>query len=184
MKRSVGMFTRLKGNLKALRKDESGFTAVEFALVAMPFVMLILGVIQIALFYFTTFSLENALERAAREIRTGQAQSQSIDAQAFKDKVCANMPGFADCAGHVRVDVRSFGSFSGIQGNTPPGLDGEGNLGSNFNFAPGQGGDVVLVTAFYEWTLTKYIPFLELGNMAGGSRLIQAAVAFRNEPFN
>lgn len=184
MSRKVYMFARLRGNLHTLRKDESGFTAVEFALVAVPFLMLLMGIIQIALYYFTTFSLENAVERAAREIRTGQVQTQSIDAQAFKQKVCEYMPGFAKCASQVRVDVRSFSSFGGIQGNTPPGLDGDGNLGSNFTFAPGSGGDVVLVTAFYEWTLTKVIPFLELGNMAGGSRLIQAAVAFRNEPFN
>ena len=184
MSRKVGVFARVKGRLLAFRDDESGFTAVEFALIALPFLMLIMGVIQIALFYFTTFSLESAVERAAREIRTGQAQSQAIDQAAFKQKVCEYMPGFANCDAHVRVDVRSFSSFGGIQGNTPPGLDGGGNLGSNFTYSPGSGGDVVLVTAFYEWEMTKMIPFIDLGDMANGSKLIQAATAFRNEPFN
>ena len=55
-------------------RDERGFTAVEFAMVAMPFLMLLFGTIGIGLFFFTTFSLENAVEQASRQIRTGQAQ--------------------------------------------------------------------------------------------------------------
>ncbi|MGE0204984.1 MAG: TadE/TadG family type IV pilus assembly protein [Hyphomicrobiaceae bacterium] len=177
---------RVVAKVGAFKKDRSGFTAIEFAMVVIPFMMLVFGIINIGLFYFTTFSLENALERAARLVRTGQAQSgqQPMTAEDFKQAVCGRMPSFVDCSGKLRVDVRSFPSFSSIQGNEPPGLDGSGNLGTGFSFTPGSGGDVVLVTAFYEWDMTKLMPFISLGNMASGARLIQAATAFRNEPFN
>ena len=54
--------------------DESGFTAVEFAIVAMPFVMLLFGILSVCLYFFTNFTMENAVWQAARAIRTGQFQ--------------------------------------------------------------------------------------------------------------
>jgi hypothetical protein len=41
----------------------------------------------------------------------------------------------------------------------------------------------VLVTAFYEWELANYLPFLKVGQMSNGSRLVRASTAFKNEPF-
>jgi hypothetical protein len=42
----------------------------------------------------------------------------------------------------------------------------------------------VLIWVCYEWSLASKIPYLNLGNMGNGSRLIQAATTFRTEPFN
>ena len=65
---------RLRRRLRRLRADQSGFTAVEFAAVALPFVMLLFGTISVCLFYFTNFTMENAVWQASRAIRTGQFQ--------------------------------------------------------------------------------------------------------------
>jgi Flp pilus assembly protein TadG len=187
------MVSRSKGNvlsplklatrpLKRWRKDEQGFTAVEFGMVALPFLMLLFGIIEIGLLYFTTFSLENATEQAARLIRTGQAKTGNVDKAAFKTEVCNRVAVFADCTGKLRVDVQSFPNFAGIA--PPNGLAG-GNLvtDGSTQYGIGNGGDVVLVTAFYQWDMTSIIPFLNLSNMNGNARLIQASAVFRNEPF-
>lgn len=170
------------GRLKNLRKNENGFTAVEFAMVVGPFIALLFGIIEVALVYFATFTLENAVEQAARMIRTGQIQMGGFSASAFKTKVCDQAAGFMDC-NKLRVDVRSFGTFGGV---TPPNaFDANGNLKANFEqFSAGNGGDVVLVTVYYEWDLVAKIPGVGLGNMPSGARLIQASVAFKNEPFD
>ncbi len=64
--------------LSRWRADASGATAIEFGIVALPFSMFAYGIILIGLYFFTTFSLENALERASRLIRTGQAQKMNM----------------------------------------------------------------------------------------------------------
>src|ERR1700730_8357794 len=102
------------------RKDESGATAVEFAIVALPFVMLLFGVMTICLYFFTYFSLENATWDAARAIRTGQVQ-QSLGAYAgkvtvqerqteFRAALCHYAPAVINC-GNAVVIVQSNASF-------------------------------------------------------------------------
>jgi hypothetical protein len=48
----------------------------------------------------------------------------------------------------------------------------------------GGASSVVLVTACYRWDLAKVLPFLMLGNMQGGSSLIQGVSTFRSEPYS
>src|SRR6185503_7883153 len=97
------------------RKDDSGVTALEFALVAMPFVLLLFGIMSVCLFYFANFSIENAVWQAARAIRTGQMQSSqgaysgaTTDAdrkQLFKKALYAAAPTFLDCNSKAVVIV-------------------------------------------------------------------------------
>jgi hypothetical protein len=52
------------------------------------------------------------------------------------------------------------------------------------NFQPGDAGDVVVVRAFYTWPMLTPTVGTTFSNMAGGKRLLEASIAFRNEPFN
>ena len=172
------------GFLNRFRKNEDGVYAVEFALVGIPFVMLLFGIIVIGLYFFVTFSLENAVERAGRMIRTGQAQVANMTTDQFKDEVCSHTVSLIDCTGKVRVNVASWNSFGAI---TPPSCtDAGGDLIPEppVGAVPGDAGDVVLITVCYEWELAGQLPFLEVGKMANGSALIQASTTFRTEPFN
>lgn len=166
------------------RTDENGFTAVEFAMVAMPFFMLLFGIMAVGLIFFTTFALENAVEESARLIRTGQAQESGMTATQFKSEVCSRAPRYVDCNGKIRVNVQSFSDFSDI---VPPScLDAGGNLvpAASTVFHPGAVSEVVLVTVCYEWELAGKIPFLQLGSLSNGAALIQASTTFRTEPYS
>ncbi|MBI1386395.1 MAG: pilus assembly protein [Rhizobiales bacterium] len=171
-----GLFARLRGN-------RDGFTAVEFALVAAPFLAFVFAILEVALVYFGTFTLENAVDQAARQIRTGQASAAGWSADDFKSEICSKVATFSDCNAGLKVDVRSFGSFSSM---TPPdSFDGNGDLDDTKvgGFSIGGGGDVVLVTVYYKWSLIGDIPGIGLTNQSDGTRLIVAMAAFRNEPF-
>ncbi len=172
------------GFAAALRRDEAGSTAIEFAMVGLPFLMLLFGIIAVGLFFFTTFALENATEEAGRLIRTGQAQQSGMTAEQFKQEVCARVPLYIDCDTKMRVNVQSFTGFGSI--TTPTCIDSGGDLlppaGTTYN--PGAESTVVLVTVCYEWELAGKIPFLNLSNMQNGSALIQASTTFRTEPYN
>ena len=56
---------------RRLRQNEDGATAVEFALVSIPFLMLLFGIMSVCLYFFTTLYIENAVWNASRDLRTG-----------------------------------------------------------------------------------------------------------------
>lgn len=117
-------------------------------------------------------------------------KGQGFDAGKFKSEVCKYLTSPLSCGG-LKLDVRTFSSFGSSNLTNP--LDSSGNLKSQFSYAPGVGGDVVIVRAFYEWGLLATLPIMpiwnnqsvdtRLSNMQNGNRLLIATVAFRNEPF-
>jgi Flp pilus assembly protein TadG len=169
---------------RSFRTNSDGYTAVEFGLIAPIFLMLLFGIMAVGLFFFTTFSLENAVDQASRLLRTGQAQTANMTRDQFKQKVCELAPGYVDCTNKMRVNVVSGPDPASLA--RPSCLDGGGALqpeaASQFN--TGGAAIYVLVTVCYEWELAQRIPFLTLGAMANGSALIQASSAFKAEPFS
>lgn len=174
---------RVKRMISRWRADRSGATAVEFAIVGMPFLMFLYGIMGIGLYFFTTFTLENSLEQASRLIRTGQAQKSGMTDVQFKNTVCSFIPGFVDCQNKLLVNVRSFAEADMTPVVTRDECLNNGSLSQLTTYAPGGANQVVLVTLCFEWEFANKIPFIRLGDMNGGSRLIQAATVFRTEPY-
>jgi Flp pilus assembly protein TadG len=183
-----------------LRENESGATAVEFGLVAAPFFFLLFGIMSVGFYFFTVFTLENAVESASRVIRTGQAQTQTPSAMTvdeFKALVCDKLPTFMNCNGSgnkVRVNVQSFSNFSSVA--VPSCIASNGTLipSSAQTYSPGGASTVVLVTVCYEWELTQMMVNNPLwirpqgsgqtgSQMGNGSTLIQASTVFTVEPY-
>lgn len=167
--------------LRRFGRTEDGATALEFGLVAVPFFALLFALIEVGLVFFANFTLENAVESAARLIRTGQAQTQGFDEEKFKEAVCGKIVALFNCANGLKIDVRKFDEFASI--TLPAPLDDDGKLKDNFTYQMGGGEDIVVVRAFYEWDLVAKFPGTGLGNMGNGNRLLAATAAFRNEPY-
>lgn len=165
---------------KCFRKDTSGATAVEFAMVAGPFFVLLLALIEVALVFFSTSALESATMDAARQIRTGQIQISGGGATDFRERVCDRFRLVGDCQ-QLRVDVRVFENFRTVDVGVP--LNQDGTLDeSDFRFEPGSSGDIVLVRVFYSRSLI--MPSLNLSNMPGNKHMLTGVAVFRNEPFD
>lgn len=167
--------------LSRFRRAKSGATVIEFAMVALPFFLLLYAIFDISLIFFATTTLENGLVAAARQIRTGQAQAMNMTAAQFRTLVCNEISMMLACDARLGLDVRKFNGFSAV--NLPAALDGNGNLTGNLTFDPGLPGDVVVVRAFYTWPVLTPTVGTNFVNMAGGHRLLTASMAFRNEPF-
>lgn len=167
--------------VRRLTRQQDGAAAVEFAMVAAPFLALVFAIMETAMVFFAGQVLETAAADSARLIMTGQAQNQSLDQAAFKNAVCSRIYGLFDCTGGIYIDVKTYTSFATVD-TTPP-IDQNGELINNFIYQPGQPGDIVVVRLFYQWPV--YVPLLgfNLADMAGGKRLMAATVAFRNEPY-
>ena len=174
---------RLRGAIKSVIRSERGAAAVEMALVATPFFMLLFGIIEIGMIFLISASLENGMDMAARTIRTGQFQTGSTTtAAAFKTSICNTFGWFqSDCVANLYVDVRTYSTFSSI--TTPnPVSNGSFNTAS-LSFTPGGPGDIVVVRAYYQWPLIA--PFFDkaLQQLNGGVALLTSTFAFRNEPY-
>jgi len=166
---------------RRLIKDRKGAAAVEFALIATPFFMLIMATLEVALYFIGATMIENSLSQAARGIRTGVVQASGQDLTDFRDTVCQQIDAIADCS-RLYLDVRTFDSFGDSDFTDP--LDSNGELeDDSFRFDPGGASEVVVVRAFYEWQLFVPGALSGMSNMSGNKRLISATTVFRNEPF-
>jgi Flp pilus assembly protein TadG len=164
-----------------LRRDD-GAAAVEFALVAAPFIALIAAIFQVGLIIYATQSLQTATAAASRLILTGQAQNQNMTASQFVQAVCDNAT-FFTCGG-LMVDVRTYSSFSGSDTSTPTlTYDAKGDVTNQWQYNPGGPGDVVVARVMYQWPVFMGPLGLNLANLSNGHRLLMATSAFKNEPY-
>ena len=162
-------------------------TALEFGLISMPLLLMTFGLLELALVFLVSATLDTATEMASRQIRTGEFQTSAANAQAdFKNLVCGQMSWLSSqCAANLWIDVQTFATFNGLA-NAPPLNPATFHPPAGLCFSPGLPTDIVLVRANFEWSL--FTPLLNnaLENMGGGSgkRLITSTTAFRNEPYN
>lgn len=176
------MRARIKARAARFARDRKGATAVEFAFVAAPFFVLVFAILEIALIFFASAIIEEAVADAARDIRTGELQSSGQSEADFRALICARMQGVGDCD-RLSIDVRTFENFASTQFDPP--IDPDGELDdSGFSFNPGGAEDIVVVRVFYDWPLMGPGALNGLANLPGNRRLIASATAFRNEPYN
>jgi Flp pilus assembly protein TadG len=170
------------GALRRLADRNDGATAVDFALVAAPFLGLMFAILETGLVFFAGQTLETTAAQASRLVQTGQAQNQNFDAAAFQNAVCQRAWTFFSCD-NLMLDVRTYNNFSSANTSMP--IDENGNLQNNFVFQPGSAGDIVVVRVMYQWPV--YVSLFGLNksfsNLANGNDLLMATVAFRNEPY-
>ncbi len=169
-------------------KDERGASAVEFAIVATPFFLFVLGLLGLGLYFFTMSSLEYGVEAAARQIRTGEAQETALTVSQFKNLVCNAAGSYINC-NKLSVIIQSGDTWSDI---TPqPCVDSNNNMVSSTGAGTdavsthtGGASKVVLVTLCYQWDLAQSFSYLKLGKNSdgSGSAVVQATTAFRTEP--
>lgn len=164
--------------LKCFRRDRNGSVAVQFAMIAIPFLMMIFAIIETALIFLATQVLETATQDSARLIMTGQAQIAGMSATQFKTDVCNRLTSMFTCAG-VDVDVKSYPTFGGISLNNPI---NNGNYNNPTTYQPGTAGQIVVVRIFYQWPLFVTGLGYNVGNLNGNKRLLVATATFRNEP--
>jgi Flp pilus assembly protein TadG len=186
--RIISATKRLLGRtvLRRFVRQQDGAVAVEFGFVALPFLALMLAILQTGLVFFAQESLETVAADSARLIMTGQAQTQNFDRDKFKKAVCDRVAGLFDCMSGLNVDVQTFDSFANlaIGQATPIALDADGKIDPNkLGYQTGGPGDIVVVRLIYLWPLPITVPGLDLSNVSGNKRLMMATVAFRNEPY-
>ena len=174
--------------------DRRGATAVEFAIIATPFIFMIFCIIEVGIYFMVQVTLDNATAAAARELRTGQVvadgSTDKTGQQSFMTLVCNNMSWLqAQCQSGVGsstgtqylvVDVRQLGTFSSSPSN--PTLSGGGGQASGTCFYSGSAGSAVEMRAYYRWQLLTPYLMQAMQTFAGGIAELEATEVFQIEP--
>ncbi len=177
---------------RSFRANATGATAVEFSLVAFPFISLLAAIIQTGLVVWTGQNLDDSLQRAARAILTGnfqgsnQSQTSTANLAKLKEILCgttsAKIVQVFDCS-NLKLDVATSSTFG--TASVPVALDTQtktwaANFGGRYMCAAP--GSIVVVTAAVKYPV--FFSFLNVGvpTFSDGARLIQSTAVFRTEP--
>lgn len=163
-----------------------GASAVEFALVAPLFLALTFSIIEAGYFYFVESAVEAANTKAARLIRTGQAQTTALSRDAFFSEICDVVDIFGDCNTQLTVDVARYSSFAALAADisAPVCRDADPDDVDALPYAAGGARDIVRVRVCY--LHKSFNPGLGLNlekSNAGALRMISTSI-FRNEPYD
>lgn len=164
---------------RSLLRDERGSALVEFGLLAMPFLLLLVGTVEISVMFFTSAVMEGATREAARQIRTGNIQNSGDPVATFQTQLCDALYNVIDCS-QVIFNVQTFADFGSV--NMPIEVNEDGDI-VNAVFAPGGSGAVTVVRTIYRWEFVTPLIGQAMPSGFGGHLLVSTA-AFQNEPYN
>jgi len=162
------------------KENEGGSTAVEFALIGIPFIFMVVGIIEMALMFTAQSLLEASTSEAARQVRIGAVQ-QGGGVDAFEDSLCDFANVMMNCE-QLQYQVESVDSFQDAQDLPDASFDSEGNL-NNQGFDPGGVSDVVLIRVAYKYKINTPMMKYILSNQGNSNRLLLSTVVLQTEPY-
>ena len=180
--------------LPRLLGDASGATAVEFGLVALPFLALLAAIIQVAFVIWAQQNLDFVFQKTTRTLFTGQFQSshaQSATAAVLLAALQSNMCGSGTTAtpvvfncSAVKIDLSLGTNFASSTPANP--IDpSTGNWSSTFgtHYTCAAPGSILIATAAVKFPLFFGSLNSVFANFADGSKLLESTSVFRTEPY-
>ena len=167
--------TRPRRALCIFLQNDRGSSAVEFGLIGMMFFLLIGMWIELGLMLFMQTTLDYAVRKEARLIRTGQITASG--ASTFKNNLCSDVAALMTCS-NVQVNVVSGPNFAALTNEVP--TDSSSRMTST-TFSPGSSGSSVVVQVGYTRPLTFALAAPFIGK--NSSQLVYSSLAFQNESF-
>lgn len=181
-----------------LWKHRQGASVVEFSMLAMPLILTLVGIIEVALILFVNVLLEGSVRDAARYGITGYT-SGGLDRESMIRKVIKDRTAGLVDMNKIRIETLVYQSFSDI-GKPEPFVDnspanGTYDVGESFTDINGNNkwdadmgavglggpGAVVVYRVSYDWPLLTGLLTPLLGSHGYVSLTVSTAV--RNEPF-
>lgn len=176
-------FRRLAGELSRFARTRQGATAVEFALVAPPFLATLIAIFEVTIFLFAQQVLQNAAVEAGRLFMTGQAQNNNTTQSQFESDICPMIQAVFTCSS-LMVNVQSYADFSGANASVPTlTFSAQGAVTNTWSYDPGSPGQVMVVQLIYQWPIVNGPLGYVLSSLGNGHTEMMGVSAFRVEPY-
>jgi Flp pilus assembly protein TadG len=172
---------RLTGQFFRFVRTQRGTTAIEFALIAPPFVATLIAIFEVTIFLFGQMALQNAANQAARYFLTGQAENGNWSATTVVGKVC---PVLFNCT-KLFIVVQDYASFAAANTSAPAMYDASGNMLSQpqYTYMAGSPNQIMVLQLVYAWPVVPGPLGFDLGPVQNGAVEMMGVSAFRVEPY-
>lgn len=199
---AVKMFSKRNLSFRKIRKSESGSTAIEFGILAIPFFMIIFATIETLLAFAGNQLLQNAVDVMSRKLRTGEITfnmgrpATDLNESEFRTAFCNEISIMLSCdqlaSGDEKllVDLQTVTNYASIDTAIPvvsnatfSQLDTTG-----FGYNPGGSGSINVLRVYYKWGIFLDLirPYITNVRPEDGSTsyfLMIATTAFKNEGY-
>jgi Flp pilus assembly protein TadG len=161
-----------------------GTTAVEFALIAPPFLALIIAIFQMTMFLFAQQALQTAAVAAGRLIMTGQVQNANLTQSQFQtNDVCPLLAAMFTCT-KLYVNVQSYNNFSSATTSSPTlTYNTNGTVSNTWAYSLGSPGQVMVLQLIYQWPIISGPLGSVVPSLGNGTTEMMGITAFRVEPY-
>ncbi|MBY5651364.1 pilus assembly protein [Rhizobium leguminosarum] len=188
---------------RALARSRDGAAAIEFALLAIPYFLVIFAILETFVAFAAEELVSNAVDTMSRRMRTGQitynlGRTTDMNEAQFRQVFCDEVSILIRCSAtevatpsKLYLDVQTFSTFSAIPTTIPKvSTDKYADINTAaFKYAPGGAGTINMVRAYYRWEIITDLvrPYITTIRPSGGSMpsqyLIVGTAAFQNEQY-
>ncbi|MEM8771092.1 MAG: TadE/TadG family type IV pilus assembly protein [Pseudomonadota bacterium] len=179
------------GRVKRFRSNKDGSTAIEFALIAPVFMMIMFSLFEVGWFYYTNSVVDASISDAGRLIKTGQVQRSGLS-EAGKEalifnEVCKALKLINNCQNNLTVEVDTFNNFAVFndpaQATAPVCPDATEAEQDAIPFEPGGELEIVRVRVCFFYKTVNPAIGINLSEPGKNYRRLISSIIFRNEPY-
>lgn len=188
---------------RAAARSRDGAAAIEFALLAIPYFVVIFAILETFIAFAAEELVSNAVDTMSRRMRTGQVtynlgRATDMTQTQFRQAFCNEIAILISCSAteaatpsKLYLDVQTFATFSAIP-TTIPKLSTDRYSDINtaaIKYSPGAAGSINMLRAYYRWEIITDLvrPYITTIRPSDGSMptqyLIIATAAFQNEQY-
>ncbi len=199
---ALKMFSKRILSLRKIRKSESGSTAIEFGILAIPFFMIIFATVETLLAFAGNQLLQNAVDTVSRKLRTGEitfnAGKPATDKTEiqFRELFCNEISIMLSCdqlpSGDEKllIDLKTVTGYASIDTDIPTVSNAKFSQldTTGFSYNPGGAGSINVLRVYYKWEIMLDLirPYITNVRPEDGSTsyfLMVATTAFKNEEY-
>ncbi len=168
-----------------LWRDQRGSVALEFAIVALPFIAFLVFIVELSYGLFAQVSLDYGVQSAARQIQIGAAQGAGTAANFKIQYLCPVLSSLLPCSS-ITVNVLPVTSdyYTAVPATFPKNKAGQLDT-SGFTYCPGKPKQLMLMQAIYTSPslVSAFVPAMATAVAGGFVQVTLSSTAFINENF-
>lgn len=164
--------------------NRRGTVAIEFALIGLPFFLLIFAIIEVSLSFTAQQVMSNAADDLARQLRTGEITAATISApNKLKQTICGKLFMPATGCPDLFVDLQTYTTFANVPKTLPLTAAGDVDI-TKLKVAAGGASTINQLRIFYRWPILTDLMKHRIESIDGtGKTMLFSTATWKNEPY-
>ena len=166
----------VQGWRRVLRlRDRSGATAIEFAILVIPFLFVVFATVETSLLFVSQLTLDGGVDQVSRLVRTGQLDAEELKPETFRKLICEKVKIILSCD-KLTIDLRTYASFQDVDLSQPGESEKNGTQTQQ-----GSAKTIMALRVYYPWRPVTDV--LKVLSNQDPTVMLASVSAFRTEPY-